>query len=158
VADDFVYKIADFPVYGAASSIPGAGMTAEGGFFVWMKNKTGSASVQGELVEASTGTDDAFDQADASSDEFFGVVYDAGVADGDWCRIVKLGRCQVLLKDTTAATRHNWVKSSDVAGRADMTTATPPGGDVSHWQEGGHCIASVGAGVDVLAWATIHHN
>jgi len=136
--------------------------TEEGGFAVLLTNKTGSASVKGDLVEASASTDNAFAQAGVSDTHPIGVVYEAGVADGSECWVVVSGIAEVLLKDTTAATRGYWVMTSDTAGRADATLAAPPGGGISeldqHMREIGHCIESKTAGTDVLAKIVMHFN
>lgn len=137
-------------------------ITDEGGLAIRLTNKTGAASVRGTVVEASTGTDNAFATAGASDVHPIGVVYEAGVADGSECWLVVAGRCQVLLKDTTAATRGYWVYTSDTGGRADATLANPPVGGAAelqiHMQEIGHCLESQGAGTDVLAYMILHFN
>jgi hypothetical protein len=138
------------------------GWTSEGGLAVRLTNKTGSASVKGDIVRASTGTNEAFSQAPADSDEPIGIVYESGIADGSECLIVISGRAQVLLKNSTAATRGNWVKVSDAAGRADATNAAPPGGTVAaleeHMREVGHALESITAGTDNLCYIMIHWN
>ena len=110
------------------------------------------------MVCASTGTADAFEKSGTDDSDVIGAVYDAGVADGDWCRVVVGGRAQVLLKDTTASTLGYWVKTSDTAGRADATTSVPPGHVAGHWQEIGHALETVSGGTDVLAWVMLHFN
>ena len=117
------------------------------------------ASVKGTIVDASTGTDNAADIADTDSTDPIGVIYNSGVADGSEVWVVVAGIAQVLLEDTTASTRGNWVRtSSTTAGRADATTGSPPGADVKHWQEVGHCTETQGAGTDVLAKMVLHFN
>lgn len=130
-------------------------LTREGGKCTVLINKTGVASVKGTIVEAHAATDNAFRVADASSVEGFGIVYDDGIADGSECRVVTDGRCQVLLKDATLSTRNNWVMTSDVAGRADATNASPAASP-QHFKEIGHCIESKGADTDVLAFCMVH--
>jgi hypothetical protein len=132
--------------------------TVEGGLAIRLINKTGSASVKGQLVSPSAGTDNAFDTSIASDTEMIGIVYEAGVADGSLCWIVVVGIAEVLLKDTTAATRANWVSSSSTAGRADATAASPPGADPSHFQEIGHALESKSGGTDVLCKVKVHFN
>jgi hypothetical protein len=138
------------------------GITAEGGFAVKLINKTGAATVRGVIVEADSTTDDAFDTASADELQNIGVVYEEGVADGSEAWVVIGGRCQVLLKDSTLSTRGNWVYTSDTAGRADATLAAPPGGGIpeleTHMQEIGHCIQSVAAGTNQLAFIILHFN
>ena len=132
-----------------------AHLTPEGGLALRLTNKTGAASVKGTLVEADGAVDNAFEIADASSNHSIGVVYEDGVVDGDECLVCIGGRVQVLLKDATASTRHNWVKTSDVAGRADATGASPAAAP-THFLEIGHCIESKGADTDVLAFIMMH--
>jgi hypothetical protein len=132
--------------------------SVEGGLLIRLTNKTGSASVKGTLVKADTATDNAFILTGANEVECIGVVYEAGVADGSECWIVVAGIAEVLLKDTTASTRGNWVETSDTAGRADATNAAPPGIDPSHFQEIGHAIESKSGGTDVLAKIVMHFN
>lgn len=136
--------------------------TPEGGVAIKKINKTGAASIKGTLVDGSDTTSNAFKITEADGNDVIGVVYEDGVADGDECYMVFTGRCQVLLKDTTAATLEYWAKTSDVAGRADITNAVPPGGGIialdEHFQEIGHGDESVGSGVDVLAFIQLHLN
>ncbi len=92
-----------------------------------------------------------------------GIVYDNGIANGSECRIVISGIAEVLLVNSTSATRGYWAKTSDtVAGRADITSAAPTGGTIAglqdHGQEIGHCIASASAGTDVLTRIVVHFN
>jgi hypothetical protein len=138
-------------------------LTPEGGIAIALTNKTGSASVKGELVEASTGTDNAFEQMSADSNHPIGAVYEAGVADGSECWVVIYGRCQVLLEDGTAATRGYWVRTSENdAGRCDATNSGPAGGTIgaleAHMCEIGHCLESQGSGTDVLCYIMMHFN
>ncbi len=130
---------------------------------VQLINKTGVPSVYGEIVETSTTTDFAFQVNVANSAEMMGVVYEAGIADGSICWIVVGGSAQVLLEDATAATHGFWARNSiTVAGRADITNASPPGGGVAaidrHFREIGHSIETVVGGTDVLAEIMVHFN
>ena len=138
--------------------------TGEYGIQMKLTNKTGSASVKGEIVEQSAGTDNAFDTIGADEPDPTHIVYEAGVADGSnaWCWCIG-SLCQVLLEDSTAATRHYWVKVSDsAAGRADATNASPPGGTINaiedHFTEVGHAAESKTAGTDVLCLIHFHVN
>ncbi len=138
-------------------ALNGCRFTNDGEFQIKLTNKTGAASVRGELVKADPATDFSFILTAADDDECLGVVAEAGVADASDAWVTISGRAQVLLKDTTAATRGNWVATSDAAGRADATVAAPPGVP-AHFQEIGHAIENVGAGVDQLAWIVMHFN
>lgn len=137
-------------------------VTPEGGYAVPMINKTGAASVKGTLVEVydATAIDYAVDIAVADALDCIGAIYDDGVADGSEVWVVCGGFADVLLKDSTASTRHYWVKVSDVAGRADATNANPPGGLIGqlfeHFGEIGHAVQTVSSGTDVLARVMLH--
>lgn len=132
-------------------------VTPEGGKGYRLTNKTGAASVKGTLIKLDPTNDNSFILTAADDVECMGVVYDNGVADGSECFIVTEGRCQMLLKDATASTRGNWIKTADVAGRADMTSASPAAAP-THFEEVGHCMESKGADTDVLAFANAHFN
>ena len=131
--------------------------TAEGGLAIRLTNKTGSASVKGDLVRADTGVDNAFILTGADDDECLGAVYEAGVADGSQAWVVVAGIAEVLLKDTTEAIRGNWVETSDTAGRADATQASPAAAP-AHFQEIGHSIENKSSGTNVLAKIVMHFN
>lgn len=135
--------------------------TTEGGIAVKMTNLTGSASVKGTLVETNETTSGGFKILSDLYD-CVGVVYEDGIANGEECFVVITGIVEVLLKDTTAATTGNWVKASDVNGRADATLALPSGGTIGqlqeHFQEIGHCIETKASGTDVLAKIVLHFN
>lgn len=127
-----------------------------------MINKTGAPSVKGTIVMMGTVVDDSFIVATASTAMPIGVVLDDGVPDGEYCRIVRDGPAQLLLKDTVSSAVGNWVYMSDVAGRADASLAAPPGGTVTaletHMSELGHCRETKTGGTDVLAWCIVHLN
>ena len=118
-------------------------LTDEGGLAVRLINETGAVSVKGSLVQAHT-NDDSFELTDGNSVECIGAIYEDGIAEGAYCLVACAFRVQVLLKDATASTTKNWAKTSDVAGRADITGATPAAAP-QHFQEIGHGIETVGA-------------
>ena len=130
-------------------------LTREGGIAVSLTNETGAASIKGTLVTADAAVDNAFDIAPGNSVEAFGAVYENGIADGAECLVCIGGRVEVLLKDATTSTRGNWAEMSDVAGRADITNATPAAAP-QHFQEIGHGIENKGADTDVLAFIMMH--
>jgi hypothetical protein len=133
--------------------------TSEWGLQVRLTNKTGANSVKGEIVTPSSGTDMAFDKEAADGLEPIGIVYEAGVVDGSECWIWVNGSvCQVLLKDSTSATRGYWVGTSDTAGRADATNSSAPGLILTHFQEIGHCLETKTGGTNVLARIMLHFN
>lgn len=138
-------------------------VTPDGGVAVRLTNKTGSASVKGSLVEASSSVDNAFSLSGADDVDPIGVVYEDGIADGSECWVVIFGRAQILLQDSTAATRGYWVRTSTTTGgRADATLTAPPGAGIPehdiHFKEVGHCLESVTAGTDKLCWIMMHFN
>lgn len=139
-----------------------AGLTPEGGVAVKLTNKTSANSVKGMLVEASSTTDNAFQIAAADGIHMIGAVYENGVADGSGCWVVISGVAQVLLKDSTAATRGYWATMSDTAGRADATNVAAPGGGIveldAHMQEIGHVLETQIGGTDVLCRIAMHFN
>lgn len=138
-------------------------VTEEGGLAIRLVNDTGASSVKGTVVAASTSVESAFDEVAADATNAIGVVYEDGIADGQSCWVAIQGRAQVLLEDSTASTVGYWVKVSDTqAGRADATNALHPGGTIAaiedHLSEIGHCLESVTAGTDELAWCILHFN
>ena len=79
--------------------------------------------------------------------------YDADIPANAECWVVVSGIAETLLKDNTAGTHGNWVETSDEAGYADATSASPAAAP-QHFNEVGHCIQSVsatGGGTHVLA-------
>lgn len=129
-----------------------AGITPIGGFAIKVTNKTGSPTVKGQLVIASTVTADAFATAPASSDEVIGIVYEAGVADGSEAWIVGSGKADVLI-DAGGCVIGDRLVSSATAGSADVNNLPIA---AVHFQEVGHSFETrVGAG---LARLTVHFN
>lgn len=133
--------------------------TAGGGYAVRMVNDTGAATIKGTLVEASSSVKKGCSVAAAAAIDPIGVIFDAGVADGDSCWVVVIGLCQALMEDATDGTMNNWVGSSTTqAGRVDCTDASPPNA-TRHFEENGHCMeTTTGAGDDVLCWISPHWN
>ncbi len=133
-----------------------AGISPIGGFCVKLTNKTGSATVQGQLIETSQGAgsvNDGFETAVANSDEVFGIVLEGGVADGSEAWVVTSGIADVLI-DGGGSIRGNRLIASASAGSADVWDV---GGAVAtHFQEIGHSIETrAGAG---LSRAIVHFN
>jgi hypothetical protein len=127
-----------------------------GGLIEWYYNRTGSNTVKGTVVDLSDTHDDSVKVIPGDGLDPIGVILDDGVANGQLCRVCVQGKCQVLLKNTTSGTREYWVSVSDVAGRADATTAAPPGAILTHFREIGHCMETVSGGTDVLCWIHLH--
>lgn len=122
-------------------------------------NNSGGETIKGELVKFDTAADDAVILTGADDQECIGVWAEDGEQDGELAWVITAGSAQFMLKNATLAVHGNWIKTSDVAGRADATLAGPPGGGVAqideHMQEIGHCCESVGAGTDVLVCGKI---
>lgn len=134
-------------------------ITPEGGIAVKLTNKTGAATVKGQIVAASSTTDNAF-SLQTNEYDAFGVVYQAGVADGSECWVVVSGIAELLVKDTVAVTRGQLAICADTDGRANAI-ANPGEGlpaTETHFKELGHFIESKAAGANVLAKAVIHFN
>lgn len=149
----------------SATSSGAAILTAEGGIAVPMINDTGAASVKGQLVRASPTLDGAFVTSTVVAGppvgqyEVIGAVYEPGVANGLPCYVVIYGIADVLMQDGQAATRGYWVRgSTTVNGRAVMSAAPPVGSSDNHFQEVGHALQSVAAGVNVLTRIMMHLN
>jgi len=150
--------VVNFKIDGAAE-FPKVKLTVEGGIAVKMTNKTGSASVKGSLISASTTVDNSF-ILQSNEYDTMGVVYQDGVADGSECWIVVSGIAEVLMKDGVTPTRGDILIAADTNGRADRT-ANPGSGLPAvdtHFKECGHLVESKVAGTSVLAKAVIHFN
>ncbi len=134
-------------------------ISAIGGFCVKLTNKTGSATVKGQLVKASTADDFAVVLTGINDVECIGVFLESGIADGDEAWVVTYGLADVALDDDTGSTHGNWVETSE-AGYADATAASPAAAP-THFNEIGLCLESVsatGGGTHVLARCTLHFN
>lgn len=136
-------------------SVPSNAMiTPEGGYAIKLINRTGHASVKGEVVIASTSADGEVNIAPTSTEMPIGCVYNAGVAEGSAIWVVVAGIAEVLY-DASATTRGNWVQTSALtAGRADGSSGSSPG--VAPFREIGHAIAS--ASGNALGKIVIHFN
>jgi hypothetical protein len=136
-------------------------MTPIGGYAIALTNKTGANSVAGQLVKADAATDDAVILTAANDTECMGVFLDSGIADGSEAWVVVAGIADVAMEDNTAATRGNWVETSNAeAGYADATSASPAAAP-GHFEEIGHCIETVaagGGGTHILARCVLHFN
>lgn len=130
--------------------------TPEGGDAIKLINKTGGASVKGNVVAIDTTTDNAVKLVPANGDMPMGVIYNAGVADGDEVWVVRAGRAQVLMKNTVSAVHGYVAYVSSTAGRADNAATIPD--TTTHWREIGHPMESVAGGTNVLAYMILHFN
>lgn len=128
------------------------GTTSIGGVVVKLTNDTGSNSVAGQLVIASTGTDEAFETAIPNDARVIGVVYNAGVADGSEVWVVVAGHADILV-DAGGCLHGERFTTGITAGSADVNNS--PSNTV-HFREIGHCLQTrVGAG---LARGIVHLN
>jgi hypothetical protein len=163
----------DKAFYGYDAQIPGwvrvgaganAVTTEEGGLAIRLINDTGGASAKGSVVDSSSSVEAGVSLEGAGGLDPIGVIYDDGVANGDWVWVVVSGIADVLLEDGTASGYGNWVETSGTtAGRADATNVAPPASGVineiqEHFREIGHCLESQGAGTNVLARCVLHFN
>jgi len=134
--------------------------TGERGILTRGINRTGHTSVKGELVSCSTSADDEY-ILQGNEYDTVAVVAESGIAEGEEMWMWKPGsRAQVLLKDTTAATRGQILIAADTDGRA-IGIANPGGGlpgTDTHFKECGHILQSKSAGTNVLVLAEIHTN
>ena len=133
-----------------------SGFTPEGGLYVTYTNNTGTASVKGTVVVASTTINRAVSIAPANSDMPIGVIYDNGVANGQPVKVIVCGNAETLLKNGQAASRGFWCGVADVAGRMHQQSSPPS--TTEHSREVGHCLQTVAAGVDKLALIGVHFN
>jgi hypothetical protein len=134
--------------------------TGERGLLTKGINRTGGTSVKGTLVTVSTSADNEY-VIEADEYDTVGIIQEAGVAEGSEMWIWKPGsKCQVLFKDTVAATRGNILLAADTDGRA-IDVANPgtglPATD-THFKECGHVCESKDAGTNVLVLCEIHMN
>jgi hypothetical protein len=147
----------------AMDNILGAGIkfTPEGGLAVRMLNKTGGISVKGTVVACSSTTDNAVQKIAVDVPDPIGVIYDSGVADGEYVWVVKSGIAEVLFIGST--TRKHLARgfisadSGYIAGYA-LSEAVPssPFATDKHFYEIGHINESrTGAG---LAKCSLHFN
>jgi hypothetical protein len=87
-------------------------------------------------------------------------VYEAGVADGDACRVVLGGLVEVLIEAGDTIETGYWARTgTTTAGRVTLKNV-PGGGSVSeHVKEVEHYVESAGvAGSDELARIVLHFN
>ena len=135
-------------------------ITPEGGLAYWVINKTGGASVKGNLVEPSTAVDNAVQIINIDEPDPIGIVYDAGVADGDMIRVVFSGKAEVLFSNNP--TRHNFARNPVAADGGANGSAisealpTPPFSTDKHFLEIGHILETKGA--PGLALVNLHFN
>ena len=147
----------DFPLFKLNEKVA---VTAEGGLAVSFINKTGAPSIKGYIVEASSGTDNGIQYTSDDDIDPMGIVYNAGIADGQPVWIVVSGIAEVFYGTTvTRATfsRVPVVADGLASGQAvNEALPVPPFATDKHFQEIGHPIESIGA--PGLAKTVLHFN
>lgn len=135
-------------------------MTQEGGLAVKMINKTGAPSIKGYLVKISPTVDNGAEYTIDDDLNWVGVVYEAGVIDGNEMWVVIEGKAEVYYG--TAVNRGTFSRvpaagEAIASGQAlNEPFPAPPFVGVKHFQEVGHPLVSiVGPG---LALTLLHKN
>lgn len=135
-------------------------ITPEGGLAYWIINKTGGASVKGQIIEAGASVDNSVDTISIDDPDPIGIIYDAGIADGDMVRIVFSGKAEVLFSNNP--TRHHFARNPVAADSGTNGSAisepvpTPPFSTDKHFLEIGHVLETKGA--PGLALVNLHFN
>lgn len=136
--------------------------TVEGGLAVKLTNKTGGASVKGEVVEPSSTVSNAVSKIVKDVPDPIGVFYESGVADGAEVWVVVSGIADVyFVGDTTRGQLARGFLTADgasyVTGQAMAENVpTSPFASDKHFYEIGHTLESrTGAG---LAKCILHFN
>lgn len=128
-------------------------ITTDGGYAVALLNGTGTTSVKGTLLAASTSADDT---AILQTNEYdtIGVAYEGGIAAGALMWVVVAGRCQLLVKNSTAITRSTNILAADTDGRC-IGVASALTTD-QHLKKIGNFTESKSGGTNVLCWGVLH--
>ena len=127
--------------------------TPEGGLAIALTNKTGGASVQGQVVDLDTANNNAVTTTPINAVNPIGVIYNAGIADAAEVWVVVSGIADILI-DAGGSTAGDWLGASATAGSA-VASNSPPAAP-THFEEMGHCLETrVGAG---LAKGVLHFN
>lgn len=129
------------------------GLTDDGGFYVYLKNNTGSATVKGTMVQISKTVTDSVEIADSSSNiRQVGFIVDDGVANGSLARILINGIGYVLIEDSTDCSIGQQLNASQsVPGRA-----LPLVDNVTNIRNVGYALESAIAGTNVLVKALVN--
>lgn len=91
-----------------------------------LTNRTGAASVKGQLVMIDGTYDDSYSIAEAGGAKAAGVVLVAGIPDGQLVPICTRGKCQVLFATDMAAGVGTWATlDPDENGRAGYPDPSP---------------------------------
>lgn len=140
---------------------PKVKLTPEGGIAVKLTNKTGSASVAGNVVSAHGSVNNAVALIVKDVPAPIGVFYESGIADGAEAWVVVAGIADVYFTGNVSLGNiaRGFITAdgaSYVAGQALNDTIPNPLSDDKHFYEIGHCLAArTGAG---LAKVCLHFN
>jgi hypothetical protein len=133
-----------------------------GGFMVRLTNKTGAASVKGEVVTTGAAVNNSVTKIIVDVPNPIGVFYESGVADGSEAWVVVAGIADVyFIGSTTRGHLARGFLAADgagyVTGRAlSEAVPTSPFASDKHFYEIGHVLESrIGAG---LAKCILHFN
>ncbi len=124
--------------------------TVEGGFAIWLLNKSGQNTVKGEIVKAGA-TDYSFTVCGLDDLHPIGIVYTAGIADASGCWIVVAGIADILADRNGFARQDRLITSGADAGAAEASNLPTP---AAHYQEIGHALETAAGGA--LGKAVIH--
>jgi hypothetical protein len=136
-------------------------VTPLGGLCKKLINRTGAASVKGQLVEPDSANDDSVTIAAAGEYDPIGVFLDSGVANGEAAWIVYSGVAEFLLEDNTGATAEDWLGVSDGEAGHTQAIAIPSANVGLHFREVGHALSTVaapGVGNHALVRGFLHFN
>ena len=134
-------------------------ITGERGILMKLTNRTGGATVKGQLVSSSNAYDKSFRLQEREFDSI-GVVYDAGISDGQLAWIwVNGSMAQVLWKNSETSTRGYVALAADTDGRA-YNIAVPSSNPVvgEHFKEIGHVMETKNSATDLLVLVHLHFN
>jgi len=127
--------------------------TAIGGRAVKLTNRTGAATVQGEIVMSDPANDDSVILSPTGDNDLFGVFLESGIADDAEAWVVT-GGIALVKADATGFTRGDRViMSTATAGRAE-TDNTPA--VAAHFTELGHALQTAAA--NAVARCALHFN
>jgi hypothetical protein len=135
-------------------------LTPEGGIAISVINKTGGVSAKGMIVEPASSTDNAVKLTTDGDVDPIGIIYEAGIADGEEMFIVVAGIAEVYYG--VAVTRATFSRVPIVADGLNPGEAmnealpSPPFATDKHFQEIGHPIES--RGTPGLAKTVLHFN
>lgn len=127
--------------------------TNMGGHAVKLMNKTGSPSVRGEILDASTIDDNAVVLTGVSDTSPVGTFLEDGVPDEEWAWVVVSGIAP-FKADGVGFSKGDWLYASATAGRAGGGAHTP--NPATHFQEIGHAIQDAAA--NAVGLGVMHFN